>query len=122
MYKSLCDPKITCFEPETIGNLVEGLDFHKFYFDTTIPTKSNKPTVNCTMLTPIVHALGDESACIAYILLLQYIDRNGQPQSVRTEETRVWHKKDSRWQCVHFHRSGMPAAAAIKSSFSITSM
>jgi ketosteroid isomerase-like protein len=48
--------------------------------------------------------------------------RNGQPQSVRTEETRVWHKKDSRWQCVHFHRSGMPAAAAIKSSYSVTSM
>jgi hypothetical protein len=27
------------------------------------------------MLTPIVHILGDESACIAYILLLQFIDR-----------------------------------------------
>ncbi|CAF1053917.1 unnamed protein product [Rotaria sp. Silwood1] len=120
MYKSLCDPKITCFEPETIGNLVEGLDFHKFYFDTVLSVKANKPTINCTMLTPVVHTLGDESACIAYILLLQYIDRNGQPQSVRTEETRVWHKKDTRWQCVHFHRSGMPVAAAIKSSFSST--
>ncbi|CAF0956078.1 unnamed protein product [Rotaria sordida] len=127
MYKSLCDPKITCFEPETIGNLVEGLDFHKFYFDTgkfarsdtVLSPKASKSTINCTMLTPVIHTLGDESACIAYILLLQYIDRNGQPQSVRTEETRVWHKKDTRWQCVHFHRSGMPVAAAIKSSFSI---
>ncbi|CAF3336288.1 unnamed protein product [Rotaria socialis] len=128
MYKSLCDPKITCFEPETIGNLVEGLDFHKFYFDTgrfarsdtVLSAKASKPTINCTMLTPVVHTLGDESACIAYVLLLQYIDRNGQAQSVRTEETRVWHKKDSRWLCVHFHRSGMPVAAAIKSSFSST--
>ncbi|CAF0923338.1 unnamed protein product [Adineta ricciae] len=117
MYKSLCDPKITCFEPETIGNLVEGLDFHKFYFDTVLSAKASKPTINCTMLTPVVHTLGDEAACIAYILLLQYMDRNGQPQSVRTEETRVWHKKDTRWQCVHFHRSGMPVASAIKSSF-----
>ena len=24
---------MTAFEPEAIGNLVEGLDFHKFYFD-----------------------------------------------------------------------------------------
>ena len=46
--------------------------------------------------------------------------RNGQPQSVRTEETRIWHKKDTRWQCVHFHRSGMPVAAAIKSSYTTT--
>ncbi|CAF1332699.1 unnamed protein product, partial [Didymodactylos carnosus] len=111
LYKSLCDPKITCFEPETIGNLVEGLDFHKFYFETVLSTKASKPTINCTMLTPVVHSLGDDSACIAYVLLLQYLDKNGQAQSLRTEETRVWHKKDARWQCVHLHRSGQPISA-----------
>ncbi len=54
------------------------------------------------------------------LFIFIFFKRNGQPQSVRTEETRVWHKKDTRWQCVHFHRSGMPVAAAIKSSFSNT--
>ena len=24
---------MTAFEPEALGNLVEGMDFHKFYFD-----------------------------------------------------------------------------------------
>ena len=24
---------MTAFEPEALGNLVEGIDFHKFYFD-----------------------------------------------------------------------------------------
>ena len=27
------DPQLTCFEPEAYGNLIEGMDFHKFYFD-----------------------------------------------------------------------------------------
>lgn len=33
MYQELCDPSLTAFEPEAKGHLVEGLDFHKFYFD-----------------------------------------------------------------------------------------
>ena len=32
-YAKLCDPNITAFEPAALGNLVEGVDFHKFYFD-----------------------------------------------------------------------------------------
>ena len=28
-YAELCDPSLTCFEPEALGNLVDGLDFHR---------------------------------------------------------------------------------------------
>lgn len=29
----MCDPHLTAFETEALGNLVEGMDFHKFYFE-----------------------------------------------------------------------------------------
>uniref|UniRef100_A0A7N6AYA6 calcium/calmodulin-dependent protein kinase n=1 Tax=Anabas testudineus TaxID=64144 RepID=A0A7N6AYA6_ANATE len=32
-YTKICDPGLTSFEPEALGNLVEGTDFHRFYFE-----------------------------------------------------------------------------------------
>ena len=32
-FSKLCDFTMTSFEPEAKGNLVQGLEFHKFYFD-----------------------------------------------------------------------------------------
>jgi calcium/calmodulin-dependent protein kinase (CaM kinase) II len=32
-YTQLVDPNVTSFEPEALGNLISGLDFHKYYFD-----------------------------------------------------------------------------------------
>lgn len=32
-YSSLCAPNLTAYEPETKGVLVEGLEFHKFFFE-----------------------------------------------------------------------------------------
>ena len=32
-FRKFVDPTITCFEPEAMGNLIVGMDFHKFYFD-----------------------------------------------------------------------------------------
>uniref|UniRef100_A0A3B3BE41 calcium/calmodulin-dependent protein kinase n=1 Tax=Oryzias melastigma TaxID=30732 RepID=A0A3B3BE41_ORYME len=32
-YTKICDPALTSFEPEALGNLVEGTDFHRFYFE-----------------------------------------------------------------------------------------
>jgi len=33
MFRKICDPHMTAFEPEALGNLLEGMEFHKFYFD-----------------------------------------------------------------------------------------
>ncbi|XP_049271636.1 calcium/calmodulin-dependent protein kinase type II alpha chain isoform X31 [Rhipicephalus sanguineus] len=88
-YTKLCDPHLTAFEPEALG-------------------KSYK-SQNTTIINPTVHLLGDDAACIAYIRLMQYIDRSGIPRTRQTEETRVWHRKDTKWQNIHFHRSGNSA-------------
>ncbi|XP_065118512.1 calcium/calmodulin-dependent protein kinase (CaM kinase) II gamma 1 isoform X7 [Paramisgurnus dabryanus] len=107
-YTRICDPGLTSFEPEALGNLVEGMDFHKFYFEHLL-SKNNKP-VHTTILNPHVHLIGEDAACIAYIRLTQYIDSQGRPRSCQSEETRVWHRRDGKWLNVHFHCSGAPAA------------
>uniref|UniRef100_A0AAY5F6K0 calcium/calmodulin-dependent protein kinase n=1 Tax=Electrophorus electricus TaxID=8005 RepID=A0AAY5F6K0_ELEEL len=107
-YTRICDPGLTSFEPEALGNLVEGMDFHKFYFENLL-SKNNKP-VHTTILNPHVHLIGEDAACIAYIRLTQYIDSQGRPRSCQSEETRVWHRRDAKWLNVHFHCSGAPAA------------
>lgn len=32
-FRKICDPGLTSFEPEALGNLVEGTEFHRFYFE-----------------------------------------------------------------------------------------
>ncbi|XP_055518084.1 calcium/calmodulin-dependent protein kinase type II subunit beta isoform X50 [Leucoraja erinacea] len=107
-YAKICDPGLTSFEPEALGNLVEGMDFHRFYFENLL-FKNNKP-IHTTILNPHVHLIGEDAACIAYIRLTQYIDLQGRPRTTQSEETRVWHRRDSKWQNVHFHCSGAPAS------------
>lgn len=107
-YTRICDPGLTSFEPEALGNLVEGMDFHKFYFENLL-SKNSKP-VHTTILNPHVHLIGEDAACIAYIRLTQYMDAQGRPRSCQSEETRVWHRRDAKWLNVHFHCSGAPAA------------
>ncbi|XP_032730946.1 calcium/calmodulin-dependent protein kinase type II subunit beta isoform X4 [Lutra lutra] len=107
-YAKICDPGLTSFEPEALGNLVEGMDFHRFYFENLL-AKNSKP-VHTTILNPHVHVIGEDAACIAYIRLTQYIDGQGRPRTSQSEETRVWHRRDGKWQNVHFHCSGAPVA------------
>jgi len=100
-YEELCDPSLSAFEPEGRGQLIEGMPFHRFYFD--LGGASGPKLV--TMASPHVRMLGDDAAVISYIRLVQKLDAHGAPVTVATEETRIWQRKDGRWKHVHFHRS-----------------
>lgn len=100
-YQKLCDPSISCFEPEARGNLVEGLPFHKYYFDLGAPSDAR----NTTMTSPHVRLLGHDAAVVSYVRLVQKLDPSGAPITAASEETRVWQKIDGQWKHVHFHRT-----------------
>ncbi|VDM02948.1 unnamed protein product [Schistocephalus solidus] len=98
-------PTFTYFGPEVRGTLVEGYDFHKFYFEQVIP-KSLAKSIRTSILNPTVHLLSDDAACIAYTRLTQFMDKFGVLHTQQTEETRVWARRPDRsWQNVHVHRS-----------------
>ena len=103
-YAALCDVTLTCFEPEARGHLVEGMPFHKFYFDLPAgPTPA--VATNVTMASPHVRLLGPDAAVLCYLRLNQKLDAAGAPVTVAVEETRVWQKVGGAWKHVHFHRS-----------------
>lgn len=99
-YQELCDPTISCFEPEARGHLVQGLEFHRFYFDLG-PSDGPRTT---TMASPKVRLMGDV-ALVTYVRLVQSLDAGGSPVTSHYEETRVWQMQQGKWQHVHFHRS-----------------
>lgn len=99
-YTELCDPTLSCFEPEARGHLVQGMLFHKFYFD----LGGNNPG-RTTIASPHVRLLGSEVAVVSYVRLVQRADSESGPQTHHFEETRVWQRQNGNWRHVHFHRS-----------------
>ena len=99
-YQELCDPTLTAFEPESAGQLVEGMAFHRFYFD----LGGAQGTRHTTMASPRVRVMGDV-AVVAYVRLDQRLGADGRPVTTATEETRLWQRQQGGWRHVHFHRS-----------------
>jgi calcium/calmodulin-dependent protein kinase (CaM kinase) II len=102
-YQELCDPTVTAFEPEAHGALVEGLQFHYFYFDLSPKSKLHAQTM---MIAPKVRVMGDV-AVVAYVRLNQREQPDGTPVSQAFAETRVWQKQGDTWKHVHFHRTSL---------------
>ena len=101
-YSKLCDADITAFEAEAEGYLVQGMPFHKHYFD--LAGDAPGRNVTTTIVSPVVHSVPG-AAVIAYIRMTQRLNAAGEFITVTKQETRVWHKIDGQWKHVHFHRS-----------------
>ncbi len=84
-YPELCDPTLTCFEPESRGHLVQGMPIHMFYFD----LRGNNPG-QTTIALPHVRLLGTDVAIVSDVRLSQQVDSTETPQIHRFEETRIW--------------------------------
>ncbi len=103
-YVSLVDEKFTAIEKETDNNIVDGLEFHKFYFD--LPNNNNI-SIKETIVQPVIKITGDV-AIICYKRLR--IIANAVSDTVKNElivETRVWKKNTNigLWKMIHFHKS-----------------
>ncbi len=103
-YCELCDAELTAFEPEACGQLVEGLDFHRFYFE--LP--GHGASRQSTMSAPRVRVFGDV-AVVTCSRLVQIVEPPAAPRTRVFEETRVWQRRNGDWKNIHFHRSE-PAA------------
>ena len=92
---------------------MEGLEFHKFYFDAKKHTSNSDNMIRSNISSPKVTLLGNDVGLVTYTRLRQSI--NGRNASVEAcNETRIWQRrKDDQgvcvWKHVHFHRSKAPA-------------
>jgi hypothetical protein len=79
--QELCDPSLTCFEPESCGHLVEGLHFHQFFFNAAPGAQqAASPNTLYTMSCPNVRLLaGGQSAIVAYTRIVQHVGSDGRP-------------------------------------------
>jgi UMP-CMP kinase len=105
VYSNLCDPSLTAFEGEAKGNLVEGLSFHKYYFDFAPPATSQDADgkIESTAQNPVVRVMG-RSAVISYTRVIKTNSSEISTSSTSHEETRVWQLFDGVWKQVHIHR------------------
>ena len=101
-YTELCADDLTSFEPEANQHLVQGMGFHKHYFD--MADGSPYTGVTTTLASPHVRVMGD-SAVVAYSRLTQRVGSDGKSATTSTQETRVWQRVAGKWKHVHFHRS-----------------
>uniref|UniRef100_A0A8B9JFQ2 calcium/calmodulin-dependent protein kinase n=1 Tax=Astyanax mexicanus TaxID=7994 RepID=A0A8B9JFQ2_ASTMX len=87
-YTKICDPSLTSFEPEALGNLVEGTDFHRFYFENCNFRRDNQ----CNEA---------RAGVICSLVLYQVLNYCGFDSSVNSE-LQFRSDKTKAWVCFSF--------------------
>lgn len=98
-YRALVHKDLTCFEPESLGYPIDGLDFHLFFAEVYPPPEKYR----IELVRPTIRVFGD-TAYASYTLLVQ-IQQGKEVTITSANETRIFHKNNGIWQMVHFHRS-----------------
>ncbi|KDO19474.1 hypothetical protein SPRG_14657 [Saprolegnia parasitica CBS 223.65] len=102
-YRALCDDNISAIEPQSMGHVVEGMQFHEFYFKNQGRGGLGVASVcQANVVDAHVKLLGD-TAIVSFANVIQ----SASEPSVVYMETRVWHRSATTgaWKNVHFHRS-----------------
>lgn len=99
-YASLVAEDLTCYEPQANGQLVEGLPFHKFYFD-----HPSGDAIQSTMCAVKVIPMGPDHAAVLFSRLMQVSHMDGGESNLQFEETRLWRRTPEGWKHFHLHRS-----------------
>ena len=89
-YQELCDPSLTAVEPESHGQVIEGLEFHRFYFDLG-GIRGRSQTTQCR---PHVRLMGD-TAVIVYQRLVQRVGADGADDERQRRDARL---ASQRWK------------------------
>ena len=103
-YSQVCSDDVSCFEAESEGHLVEGLPFHRYYFDLPSGDSASPSPVTVTMARPHLRWLNDDAVVISYTRLTQKL-HDEAPITATCCETRVWQRIGQAWRQVHVHRS-----------------
>lgn len=111
-YCAICDPQLSCFEPEAKGHLVTGLGFHEYYFQCYAAQRGVdcEPGPRTTVVAPYVRWLcGRRAAVVCFKRLVQR-----GANTVATEETRIW-EFSVLGAIIEFKRGGQEYVATIVS-------
>ncbi len=116
-YEEMCDPALTCFEPEAAAlGRVEGLEFHRGAFEGGARARAaaaakGEPVQwsTSTMIAPSVQLLGGMAALVTYVRGVSALGAPPGAPVARVAETRVWRLNEvGAWRLIHLHRSPMP--------------